>query len=257
MATQMESTLFEPELRDLSGKVAIISGGTTGIGRATAGLLAKKGVKVVIYGRHEQPLQDAMNDLKRIGGDHMGLTADQAQEDQIVKVFAETKQRFGDIDILVNNAALAAGSALDTDYEQMEYVLRTNLLGYLVSVREAVRMMERKGEGHIVNIGSMSSTVREVGSDIYVATKAGIEGLSESLRKQLGEKNIRLSLIEPGKVSTNLVSDQPDPEKQQERELEGMSLAAADIAHAVYYVLSQPDRSNIAELRIIPAKQPI
>lgn len=248
---------FEPETMSLEGKVAIITGGTTGIGRATANLLAKKGVKVVIYGRHEQELQDAMNDLKETRGEFLGLTADNAYEDQIVRVFEETRNRFGDIDILINNAALPASSILETDYEDALYILRVNILGYLTCIREAMKMFSNKGQGHIINIGSMSAVVREETSDLYVATKAAIEGFSEALRKRLGKDNIRISLIEPGKVGTNLHGEPPDVQQQLEQEAAGEMLEAEDLAYAIYYTLTQPPRSNILELRVAPIKQAI
>lgn len=256
MADEQQPTAqFEPELLDLAGKVAIITGGTTGIGRATANLLATRGVRVVIYGRHEDQLNDALEDLRKTGGEFMGLTADQAYEDQIVKVFEEARNRFGDIDILVNNAALAAGSILDMSYDEILYVLRVNILGYLTCAREAVKMMRGKGGGHIVNVGSLSAKVREVGSDVYVATKAAIEAMSESLRKQLAEDNIRISLIEPGLVGSNLATEQPDVGQQQTSELEGEMLEAEDIAQAIYYALTQPLRSSVLEIRVAPIKQ--
>lgn len=258
MATYLtEKKPYEPEIAKLEGKSAIVTGGTTGIGRATALLLAKHGVKTVIFGRHEQELNDTLRDLGDTHGDFHGLIADSAYEDQLANVFRETRERYGGLDILINNAALPGGSILETSYEQTLYMLRVNILGYLACIREAVGMMKERGGGHIVNVGSMSAKVREIGSDVYVATKAAIEGFSESLRKQLGQENIRISLIEPGSVGTNLSSEPPDLEKQVNQEAEGQSLEAEDIAHAIYYTLTQPPRSNIYELRIGPTKQQI
>ncbi|MCE5200709.1 MAG: SDR family oxidoreductase [Armatimonadota bacterium] len=250
-----EKREFEPELQKLEGKVALVTGGTSGIGRATANLLAKHGVKVVIYGRHEQELHDALDDLERTGGEFFGLTADQAYEDQIIEVFQKVKERFGDIDILVNNAALPAKSILDMSYDEALYVLRVNILGYLTCMREAIKMMRDKGGGQIVNVGSMSAQVREVGSDVYVATKAAIEAMSESLRKNLADQNIRISVIEPGMVGTNLHGEPPDVESQVDAEAEGQMLEAEDIAHAIHYALTQPLRSSVLEIRVAPIKQ--
>jgi NADP-dependent 3-hydroxy acid dehydrogenase YdfG len=140
-------------------------------------------------------------------------------------------------------------------YDQSLYVLRTNILGYLTCSREAVKMMKRKGGGHIVNIGSLSAKVREVDSDVYVATKGAIEAMSESLRKKLAEDNIKISLIEPGLVGSNLAGEPPNVNEQIQQEAEGQMLEAEDIAQAVYYTLTQPDRSAVLEIRVAPIKQ--
>lgn len=258
MEQQGETRQFMPQVQSLEGKVVIITGGTTGIGRTTANLLAEKGAKVVIYGRQEKELQDALGDLQNTGGEYFGLTADNAYEDQIIKVFEETRKRFGDVDILINNAALPAKSIIsDQSYDEALYILRVNILGYLTCIREAVKMMRNKGGGHIVNVGSMSAQVRETGADIYVATKAAIEAMSESFRKTLGQENIRISLIEPGMVGTNLHGEPPDVESQLEQEIEGQMLMAEDIAQAIYFVLTQLPRNNVLEVRVAPVKQAI
>ncbi len=247
---------FAAETQDLSGKVAIITGGTTGIGRATAVLLAEKGVRVVISGRNERELGDALVDIEDTGGEAHGVMADNAYEDQILKLFEETHSKFGDIDILINNAALPAKSILqEHSYEDALYIMRVNILGYLTCIREAVKMMRRKGGGHIVNLGSMSAQVRETGADVYVATKGAIEAMSESFRKSLAEENIKISLIEPGMVGTNLHGEPPDIQDQLSMEAEGTMLMAEDIAMVIYYTLILPPRSSILELRIAPIKQ--
>lgn len=257
-ATEVQKQAYEPEILTLRGKVAIITGGTTGIGRATALLLGRKGVKVVVYGRHPEELEDTLHDMMDAGvAEYHGLTADNAYEEQIVKVFAECRQRFGEPEILINNAALPAESILDTDYDEALYILRVNILGYLTCVREAAKSMRARGSGHIVNVGSMSAVTREAGSELYVATKAAIAAMSESLRKQLGQEGIRVSLVEPGLVGTNLHGEPADVPSQLQMQAEAKMLEAEDIAHAIYCVLTQPERSNMYSLRVGPVKQPI
>ncbi len=243
--------------QSLEGKVAIVTGGTTGIGRATVYLLAERGVKVVFNGRHEQELRDTMQDPGVTGGEFHGIIADNACEDQIQRLFRETRDRYGDVDILINNAALPAKSALETSYEDDLYILRVNILGYLACMREAVEAMKRKGSGHIVNIGSLSAQVREVGSDVYVATKGAIEAMSESMRKRLEQEQpgIRVSLIEPGSVGTNLHGEPPDVMQQRQAIQDWQMLKAEDIAAAILYILTQPPRNNVMELRLAPVKQ--
>ena len=249
---------YEYQPRTVSGKAIVVTGGTTGIGRTTALRLAKAGAKVLIYGTDETHLQDAMRDLQAVPNAQVfGIIADQSNHEDVKRIFQEADSRLGGVDILVNNAALGAGSILDSDYEEWHKVVHTNLLGYMSCCRQALDRMIAKGEGHIVNIGSMSAKVREAGSDVYVATKSGIEGFSESLRKQVNEKGIKVTLIEPGLVGTDMTVDQVPKEEQPEKEAEGSMMKAEDIAECVYYTLTQPDRCDVVEVHIRPHKQAI
>jgi NADP-dependent 3-hydroxy acid dehydrogenase YdfG len=242
----------------VNGKSIIVSGGTTGIGRATALLLAAEGARVLIYGRHEDALNDALSDIKDLGGEAYGMTADQAYEDDIRRVFEEADSRLGSLDILVNNAALAAKSVTGMSYDEWHYVVNANLVGYMACSELAIERMKRAGGGHIVNIGSMSSTVREEDADVYVATKAGIQAFSEALRKKVNKDNIKVSLIEPGLVGTNLASEAPGQEaKQEQQEANLEMLKAEDIAQCVLFCLMQPKRSDIVSLQVRPHKQMI
>jgi NADP-dependent 3-hydroxy acid dehydrogenase YdfG len=163
----------------------------------------------------------------------------------------------GGVDILVNNAALAAKSVTEMEEDEWVYVVQTNLIGYIACCREAIDRMTKKGEGHVVNVGSMSSTVREKGSDVYVATKAGIEGFSEALRKQVNEQGIKVTLIEPGLVGTEMTVDQVPKELQPRQEAEGEMLKAEDIAELIHFTLIQPKRCDIVVAQIRPHGQAI
>jgi Short-chain alcohol dehydrogenase of unknown specificity len=250
---------FEP--KSLAGKAIIVTGGTTGIGRSTAQRLVAGGANVLIYGRHEQELQDALKDITSSangsGGKVHGLTADQSKPEDVKRVFEEADGKLGGVDILVNNAALGGGSITDTDRSEWEYQLRTNLFGYMDCCQQAIERMKAKGSGHIVNVGSMSAKVREGGSDIYVAAKSGIEGFSEALRKQVNEQGIKVTLIEPGLVGTNMTVDQVPVEEQPEAIEKGEMLRAEDIAECVYYTLTQPERCDVVMVQIRPHKQAI
>lgn len=240
---------------DIAGRGILITGGTTGIGRATALLLAEHGARVFIFGRHQEELNDAMNDLRQAGDQVFGITADVTKREDIERILTEAKEELKTIDILVNNAALAADAVLDTSYEQMEYIVRTNLLGYMGCAHEAAERMKKQGFGHIVNVGSMSADVREDGSSVYVATKAGIQGFSEAFRKEVNKYGIKVTLIEPGAVGTDM---QPEsPRKQRKKEETEEMLKAEDIAECVYYCLTQPKRCDVVVVQIRPHMQPI
>jgi NADP-dependent 3-hydroxy acid dehydrogenase YdfG len=251
-----DSKLFDYQLEPVADKSILITGGTTGIGRATAILLAAQGARVMIFGRHEQELNDAMNDIRETGGDVMGLTADVSDPDDIQRVFKEFDQQMEKLDILINNAALGYGSVMEGGYPEWDYILKTNLLGYMAMTNEAVERMKESGWGHIVNIGSMSADVREKDSSVYVATKAGIQGFSEALRKEVNPLGIKVTLIEPGAVGTDMQSEY-SPEEQRERIEKMKMLRAEDIAACVLYTITQPKRCDVVTLQIRPHLQEI
>jgi NADP-dependent 3-hydroxy acid dehydrogenase YdfG len=241
----------DQDATELAGKAVIISGGTTGIGRATAELLAHEGARVLVFGRHKEDVQQTVGG---VAGECHGIVADQSRPEEVERVFREADERIGGCDILINNAAIAGGSVFEKDLADIRYVIEANLFGYLACTHEALARMKGKGQGgHIVNVGSMSADLREPEGDIYVATKAAIQAFSESLRKTANKHGIRVSLIEPGAINTP-IQDKPPQEKQ--RRLENMEmLPPQDIANCVLYVLKQPRRCDVVSVQIRPLKQ--
>jgi NADP-dependent 3-hydroxy acid dehydrogenase YdfG len=254
-ATKTQHAPFAIETVDVADKGILVTGGTTGIGRATALLLASQRAKVFVFGRHEDELNDAMKDLQKVSDAVHGVIADVTRPADIERVFVEAQDRLGAIDVLVNNAALAADSVVDGRYEDMEYIVKTNLLGYMACAHEAIELMKKQGHGHIVNVGSMSADVREEGSSIYVATKAAIQGFSAALRKEVNKFDIKVTLIEPGAVGTDMQPESPG--EQREKQQSGEMLKAEDIAAAIHYCLTQPERCDVVVLQIRPHMQTI
>ena len=242
--------------QSIEGKTILITGGTTGIGRAAAVLLAKLGARVMVFGRYEKELQDALKDIRKEAQHEVyGFTADLALEENINRVFEEADKEFEKLDVLINNAAIGYGSVTDGTYKDWEFVVKTNLVGYMACTHEAVKRMKVQGEGHIINIGSLSAERREEGSSVYVATKSGIRGLSASLRKQVNPLGVKVSLIEPGAVDTDMQKKSTEEKQEKVQSLE--MLTANDIAMSILYTLSQPKRCDIIELKIRPHLQKI
>lgn len=239
----------------MQGKNVLLTGGTTGIGRATAISLAKAGARVLITGLDQEHLDDTLKDAEEAGlhGRLSGIIADLAGKEGIDQIYEAADARLGKLDVLINNAALAYQGIGDGNYQEWDRIVKTNVLGYLACTHHALKRMEETGTGHIVNIGSMSADVREQGSSVYVATKSAIQGFSESFRKEANEKGIKVTLIEPGAVGTDM---QPVSVPDQQRNIDNLEmLKAEDIASAVLFVLCQPLRCDIVELKIRPHLQ--
>lgn len=239
----------------LSGKRVLITGGTTGIGREITLLLASLGANCLICGRNEEQIDETKAAARQAGftGSCNGVVADLASGEDIERLFQEVDEQLGGLDVLINNAALGYGSVTEGGYEEISNIVQTNLTAYLACTQQAAKRMEINGKGHILNVGSMSADVREVGSSVYVATKAGIQGFSEALRKELNPKNIKVSLIEPGAVDSDMQPGSTEEKGQQMDNLEMMP--AEDIAMAVVFCLAQQERCDIVSMQIRPHLQ--
>lgn len=249
----MENLNPHTVVETLVDKRILITGGTTGIGRAIALLLGSYGAKIVTLGRHQEQLDEVLDSVREMGCQAEGIVADIANADDIQRVFRLVDETLGGLDILINSAALSAESIdemADTDWR---YAIETNLVGYLATTKAALNRMKPQQRGHIVLIGSMSADVREEGSSVYVATKSAIQGFAESLRKEINPLGIKVSLVEPGAVGSDM--QDTTPEEERERQQKGDMLRAEDIAVCVHYVLSQPQRCDVVSVQIRPHLQ--
>ena len=234
----------QPSLR---GRRAVITGGTTGIGRAIAVLLASEGVRVFVCGRNGDHLADALKRVREVGeGD--GITVDLARRDEVDRFFKAADAFLGRPDIAIINAAVPAEALAETSEEDLYYQTATDLTAYLACTREAVRRMEAGSD--VILIGSMSAVSRSPGSSVYVAAKAGIEGFSMALRKELAEKDIKVGLVEPGFTGADFQYPDYPPEKQVELIHQHRMLRAEDIAVAAHFMLRQPRRAAVSMIRV-------
>ena len=236
----------------LAGRRAIVTGGTTGIGRAIAVLLASEGARVHVCGRDPGHLKDALDRINQVG-DGAGSAIDLAEPEHVGDYFAEAAGWLGGLDIAVINAAIPADALGDTDEKTLRYQIATDFTAYLLSAHEALARFDGAGaiKGDIVLIGSMSAHVLGGESTIYAGIKAGIAGFAEALRREQGGEGVRVSLVEPGLVGSGFQPDIPDEEKRAKIAAATM-LRAEDIAAAVHFVLTQPARTVVQQIVVVP-----
>lgn len=247
---------INPSIMNRAIKKVFLTGGTAGIGRATLLLLAQKGYQIVAIGRDPAKKEDVLADARELGvEEYVGvILQDLANTDALEKLLPQIWADDGPFDVLINNAALGFDSIQGKSAAEISYLVNTNLTSYLYLSGFFLEQMVRKQiQGDIIHIGSMSADTRERNSSGYVATKSGIQGFSEALRKEANPHGIRVSLIEPGAVGTDIQA--PSPKEQRELQKQEEMLTAEDIARAIAFVLEQDRRISISEMQIKPLRQ--
>lgn len=231
----------------LDGRRAVVTGGTTGIGRAIAVLLASEGAKIFICGRTPQHLDDALARIRAVGeGD--GINVDLAKRAEVDRFFAAADAYLGGLDIAVINAAISADALADTTQDDLEYQIAVDFTAYLTTTKAALDRMQAGSD--VVLIGSTSAVSRSPGSSVYVAAKAGIQGFAHSLRRELGDQDIKIGLIEPGFTGADFQYPDHPPEKQRALIKSAQMLRAEDIAAATHFMLTQPRRTAVSLMRV-------
>jgi NADP-dependent 3-hydroxy acid dehydrogenase YdfG len=239
----------------LEGFRILVTGGTTGIGRATALELATRGAHVLIGGTDPRHLEDAMASFAHAAGKVDGILSDVGTKQGVLDLFAAVDRQLGGLDIAILNAGIAeSGPLVDMEHDVCHEIVNVNLNGYISCALESLKRM-KDGGGQILLIGSMSAEECGKNSATYVASKSGIRGFSKSLRKEANPHNVRVSLIEPGKVGTDMQEE--TPAEQEKAEQQRTMLTAEDIARSVMFVLGQPDRCDIVMLQVRPRLQEI
>ncbi len=240
------------EMPSLQGRKALITGGTTGIGRAIAVLLASEGAKVFVCGREPAHLNDALDRIREVG-DGAGINVDLAERASVDKLFAAADQFLGGLDIAVINAALPASAVDETREDDLYYLTAVDFTAYLATAKAA---LERMGEGSdMIIIGSMSAVSQGPGGSVYVAAKRGIQGFAKSLGREVADRDIKVGLIEPGFTGADFHYPDYPPEKQRELINAEAMLRAEDIAVAAHFMLTQPRRTAISLMRVEPRRR--
>lgn len=238
---------------DLSGKVAIITGASSGIGEATAFRLAEEGVGVVLAARGLDRLEKIAREIDRRGGRAIAVKTDVTQRAEVNALIQCALDRFSRVDIMVNNAAVMPLSLVKAaQVEEFGKTIDTNLKGVLYGISAVLPLFREQQRGHIVNVASMGARLMPSES-VYCASKFAVRALSEGLRMELSPKDkIRVTVIEPGAVKTEVVS-YFSGEENADHSWE--FLESEDIANAIHYAVSQPERVNVDEIIVMPREQ--
>jgi NADP-dependent 3-hydroxy acid dehydrogenase YdfG len=243
----------------LEDKVAIITGASSGIGQATAIALAAAGAKVVIAARREDRLHAVAKQITDNGGQALPVIADVTDEGQSHNLIQKAHTEFGQIDILVNNAGIALIGKIDgADTSEWRRMIDINVLGLLYTTHAVLPILKSQQSGHIVNISSVAGRFARAGMGIYNVTKWGVNAFSEALRQEVSKDHIRVTIIEPGIVNTEINDYITDPAAKQnfeERRKAITPLESEDIAAAIVYAVTQPQRVNVNEILIRPTLQ--
>jgi NADP-dependent 3-hydroxy acid dehydrogenase YdfG len=242
------------------GHVALVTGASSGIGRAIAVALYQAGMKVAVCARRHDRLQELQSELGAVEERWLSIETDLREEASILSMFSTIRERWGGVDVLVNNAGLGHHSPLlSGDTEMWRETLEVNVLALSVCSREAVQdMMRQKRAGHVIHISSMSGHRVPSGSGMYSASKYAVRALTEGLRKELRQEqsDIRVSAVSPGFVETEFAALY---HRSEEAAVDTYSrfktLEAKDIADAVVYALGAPPYMQVHDILIRPTQQ--
>jgi NAD(P)-dependent dehydrogenase (short-subunit alcohol dehydrogenase family) len=234
----------------LRDRIVIVTGASSGIGEGTAVAFAAAGARVVLAARRADRLQQIVARIAQVGGTAVAVPADVTREEDVLRLFAAAVERFGRVDILINNAGIADATPTDTlNLERWRQVIDTNLTSAFLCSREALRLMKPQGRGRIINIGSLSAHVPRPDSAAYTASKFALDGLTRSMAVDARGHGVAVSIFHPGMVVSELAPGMAAAPAE-------MMSDASDTADILVHMASVPDHLNFLEGLMLPLKVP-
>jgi len=243
---------------DLSGQAIAITGASSGIGEATALACAQAGAAVALAARRADRIQALAERIESEGGRAIAVPTDVGDEDQARAFVQRAHEELGRLDVLVNNAGvMLLGPIENAPTDEWRQMIHANVFGVLYCTHAALPIMREQSSGHIVNVSSVAGRIARQGSGVYNLTKFGVGAFSESLRQEGVEKGVRVTLIEPGAVATELPGhNRPEVLEQMAKRFAGVTpLDAQDIAKAILYAIASPANVAINEILVRPRGQ--
>ncbi|MBC2776580.1 SDR family oxidoreductase [Parasphingopyxis marina] len=237
-------------MQRLEGRIVIVTGASSGIGEAVAIAFAEVGAKVVLAARRQDRLDALAQRIAQAGGEALAVATDVTDEAAVERLFATAVEKFGRVDVLINNAGIADSTACeDLALERWQQVLDTNLTSAFLCSRAAFRLMKPQGRGRIINVGSISARVPRPESPAYTASKFGLDGLTRSLAVDGRDHGIAVSIYHPGIVNTELGPNMGKAPAERTSD-------PRDTAEIILHMASVPDHMNFYEALMVQLAVP-
>jgi len=243
---------------NIAEKVVVITGASSGLGASTAKLLARHGAKVVLGARRKDRIDAVVQEIAAAGGTAIGFAADVTKRADVEALIQGAVDRFGRVDVLVNNAGIMAIAPIQLlKVEEWDRQIDVNIRGVLYGVAAALPHMQKQQSGHIINLASVTGIkVFAPGGTVYSATKFAVRALTEGLRMELHAANIRCTMISPGAIASELQDGSSDPSSATfVKEFYKIAIPADAVARAVLYAIAQPADVEIDEVVLRPTVQ--
>ncbi|GGB27947.1 SDR family oxidoreductase [Allosediminivita pacifica] len=244
---------------NISGKVIVITGASSGMGEATARDLAAKGARLALGARRQDRLDAIVNEIKDAGGEALAVATDVTRQEDVQKLVEAAKDAYGRVDVIFNNAGLMPLSPLESQrVDEWNQMIDVNMKGTLYGISAVLPVFKEQKSGQIINVSSVYGHKAVPNGAVYCATKFAVRALSESLRQEVKDYNVRVTVISPGAVDTELTEhiSEPGLGDQLREFVPQIAVPASTMADMVSFAVSQPENVDVNEILFRPTVQP-